>query len=118
MDLASNRPPEAALAFDQPAPRPLRRPNVLLVDDDEATSRTLVHLLRLGGFDAHFVLTGAEALSHALTAAPDAIILDLHLANGDIPGFVVLKSLRAKYHALPVIVVTGWYLSDEHEAEG
>ena len=108
MDLASNCASErGVLGVEAPA-RALRRPRILLVDDEEGPSRTLVLLLRLSGFDAEFVLTGAEALACALSAQPDAVILDLHLAHDDIPGFIVLKSLRAKYPDLPIIAVTGW----------
>ena len=90
---------------------------VLVVDDDETTAETLVLVLRQGGFDAEFVLTGADALAYALTTPLDAVILDLHLALDDIPGFLVLTSMRAKHRSLPIIAATGWYLRDEHEAE-
>jgi len=97
--------------------RPLRGPQVLIVDDDETSSRTLALLLRLNGFEAEFVLTGADALSSELVGRLDAVILDLHLGEDDIPGFLVLKGIRAKYQRLPIIAMTGWYLSDEYEAE-
>ena len=94
-----------------------RRPSVLIIDDDEALSRTLVLCLRLDGFDAKFVVRGADGVECALADQPDVIILDLHLADGDVPGVVILEYLRAKYPELPIIVVTGWYLTDEHERQ-
>jgi FixJ family two-component response regulator len=97
--------------------RTSRRPRVLVIDDDETGSPTFVRLLRLHGFDADFVVTAADALSHGLNEPPEAVLLDLHLANDDIPGFLVLKSLRARHPHLPIVVMTGWYLSGDHEAE-
>lgn len=97
--------------------RTLFRPTVLVVEDDEWTARTFVLILKLQGFAAEFARSGAEALARALSAPPDAVLLDLHLADDDVPGFLVLKSLRARHPDLPLIAMTGWYLCDAHEAE-
>lgn len=93
------------------------QPSVLVVDDNDGAAQTFVVLLRARGFDAHYVLTGAEAVAHALTAPPDVVLLDLNLADGDIPGYMVARSLRAKYPDQLIVVMTGWYLLDEDEAE-
>jgi DNA-binding response OmpR family regulator len=94
-----------------------RQRTVLLVDDDESAAVTLVSLLRLKGFDADCVFTGIAALARAMTVVPDAVILDLHMAAGDLPGLLVLKSLRSRYPELVIIAITGWYLRDSHEEE-
>jgi DNA-binding response OmpR family regulator len=117
MDLAPNSTSELAVRDGEARANPFRRPVVLVIDDDEPSSTTLCFLLRNSGFEAELSLTGADALSKALIAPPDAVILDLHLADNDIPGFVVLESLRAKYADLPIIAVTGWYLEDDHASE-
>jgi DNA-binding response OmpR family regulator len=120
MDLAAQCASDrGSLTLDHVEARPKASggPRVQIVDDDEATCKTLALLLRLSGFEAEFVLTGADALSCALAAPPDAVVCDVHLADDDIPGFVVLTSLRARHPDLPIIAMTGWYLADEHEVE-
>src|SRR5262245_2058420 len=117
MDLASDWEPRPAIAaaVDLGVDGMVSRPRVLLVDDDEATARAIALLLRIRGFNANYICTGAEALAHVTAAPPEAIIIDLHLADDDIPGFLVVKSILARYPHLAMIAITGWYLRDGQE---
>jgi DNA-binding response OmpR family regulator len=78
-------------------------PTVLLVEDE----RKLRELLR-GYFERESIIvlsaaTGAEALSLALSAEPDLVVLDLGLP--DVPGESVAREIR-RVSQLPILMLT------------
>ncbi len=76
---------------------------VLVVDDDEQIRRALRTSLRAQGYDVVETPDGAAALTVAMTAEPDLVILDLGLP--DIDGTEVIRRLRA-HSQVPVIVLS------------
>ena len=84
----------------------VRRPLVLVVEDDAALGEVVVSALKDEGLDAKLAKDGDEAMRLVDTAEPAAIILDLMMPKRD--GFSVLRELRAdgRIAKLPVIVVT------------
>lgn len=91
---------------------------ILIIDDDEAVSRTLGRMLALEGHHVVRVETAQEGLTQAAGTPPDAIILDLRMpAMG---GLEFLRRLRAdpRLGRLPVGIITGdYFLGDEVLAE-
>jgi two-component system, OmpR family, response regulator len=99
-----------------PDMRPVR---VLLVEDSAVLAGRITELIRrlprvdlIGTVD-----TEADALQQLATAAPDVLILDLHLRDGS--GFGVLRTLRRALAPRPkVVVLTGFDLPQyRREAE-
>ncbi len=89
-----------------PAPPPMNRAKIMVVDDDPDLRRALSLRLRANDFDTVNVCDGYSAIAMAQKERPHLIILDLGLPAGD--GFAVLKNLQ-QYPALsviPVIVLT------------
>jgi DNA-binding response OmpR family regulator len=78
-------------------------PEVLLVEDDAAIRTALTRSLREQGFVVSTVGQGMAALTTAVAAKPDVVLLDLGLP--DIDGADVLSMLRA-VSDVPVIVAT------------
>lgn len=78
---------------------------VLVVEDGEDAAAALTALLRLHGFDARSVRTGAGALAAATVSRPQVVLLDLGLPDAD--GCDVLRRLRALADPPEVVVVTG-----------
>ena len=78
---------------------------VLAVDDDEGFVFGLRRLLGRVGFDVSWASSGREALDLGMSAAWDAVLLDLGLP--DMPGLDVLRALVAGSRGCPVIVLTG-----------
>jgi two-component system, OmpR family, response regulator len=77
----------------------------LLVVDDEATILELLSgSLRFAGFEVMTASSGAEALRVATASAPDLILLDVMMPDGD--GFEVVRRIRAGGPAVPVIFLT------------
>lgn len=79
---------------------------MLIVEDDPSFARILVELAREHGFKALVSLQGAAVLSLARDRQPDAITLDIHLADSS--GWHLLDQLKhdsATRH-IPVHVIT------------
>lgn len=78
---------------------------ILVVDDDRLTRRSLELHLQAAGYQAASVCTVAQALAAAEEQPPDLILLDIGLP--DIDGLDGLRIFRARLPNVPVIFVTG-----------
>lgn len=76
---------------------------ILVVDDEIAILRALERNLRGHGFQVETATTATDAIAMSERWHPDAVILDLGLADGD--GHDVIRALRAR-SAIPVIVLS------------
>jgi two-component system KDP operon response regulator KdpE len=76
---------------------------ILVVDDEPQIQRFLRPALIAAGFDVETAGTAAEAKRLAATRAPDLIVLDLGLPDGD--GKTVIEAVRA-FSAVPIIVLS------------
>lgn len=85
---------------------------ILIVEDEEKLAAFVAKGFRKYGFTATVVTNGEQALEVSQTNAYDAILLDLGLPVKD--GWMVLKELRDRGNASPVIVMTA--LSDLRQA--
>ncbi|KQS71110.1 MULTISPECIES: response regulator [Methylobacterium] len=77
---------------------------VLVVEDDAALARGLVAALRHGGYAVDHEADGADAVQLALSEPYSLIVLDLGLPG--LPGFEVLKAVRAAGSTVPVMILT------------
>ncbi len=77
---------------------------VLLVDDDSAVLRLLTLCLEDEGFEVLPAASGGGALSLLDLNRIDIIITDLHLV--DMEGLSLFDQVRARFPAIPVIIVT------------
>jgi PAS domain S-box-containing protein len=84
--------------------RPMERPVILNVNDDEARRYLLARILRRGGFDVIEAATGGEGLALAASARPDLLLLDVKLP--DVSGFEVCQRVKADptTAAIPVVM--------------
>lgn len=90
---------------DHAAPETSRR-RLLLIEDDPATRLVLLNQLRLAGFEVDVAVNGHVALQKLSSSCPDAIVMDLLLA--DVKGVEVIKWARqhAKFGERPIYVCT------------
>ena len=77
---------------------------VLLVEDDRKLSAAICRLLEKERITADPVYNGNDGLDWAVAGEYDAVILDVMLPGMD--GFSVLRSLREKKIAVPVLMLT------------
>ena len=97
-----------AVADDLTIPR-VGAQQVLVVEDDSDSRNALVGLLRMWGCVAHAVPCEATAVAllRSGTCRPDALVVDLRLADGA-SGIDVIHALRRVAIAeLPAVIVTG-----------
>src|ERR1041385_5039617 len=77
---------------------------VLLVEDDRMIADGMRTALRQDGYAVDWVADGRSASDALRTSAFDIVLLDLGLPRRD--GLDVLRELRARRIATPVIIVT------------
>ncbi|MDZ4859860.1 MAG: response regulator [Candidatus Hydrogenedentes bacterium] len=78
---------------------------VLVVDDDDGVREILAQALRRCGYEAELAKDGIDALRAMESKPYDLVLLDMLMPNRD--GLAVLRELRGKPGAPPVIVMTG-----------
>jgi DNA-binding response OmpR family regulator len=82
-------------------------PRLLIVDDDDVTSKTFARILTLEGFDVRTAASAESGLREIEALRPDAVIVDLRMPY--INGLGLLYRLRAVEpgRQMPVAIVTG-----------
>ncbi|MBC3870979.1 response regulator [Undibacterium oligocarboniphilum] len=77
---------------------------ILLVEDNRELSSWLTRLLTQSGYAIEQAQSGEDAIHLLRTQTYDAILLDLTLPG--IQGQAVLKNLRSKNNAVPVLIIS------------
>ena len=85
-------------SFEEPS-------KVLVVDDERDFALTLSKRLQLRDVGSAAVFSGEDALNIIEEEMPEVLILDLKM--GGIDGMEVLRSIKAKYPNIEVIMLTG-----------
>lgn len=86
----------------QPYDDPMSPARLLIVEDDLGIGANLERALGNAGYDVEWVDTAAMA--RAVDDAPDLVLLDLGLPDGD--GLDVARDLIARWPELPVLMLT------------
>ena len=80
-----------------------RPKRILIVDDEPQIHRFLVPSLTASGYDVLSAATGGEAVRLFVSAAPEAVILDLGLPDMD--GMDVIGELRRR-SSVPIVILS------------
>jgi DNA-binding response OmpR family regulator len=91
---------------------------VLVVDDDRTMNTLLKTLLELDGFAVVMASRGEVVLPLALQERPDAVLMDVRIAEAD--GLDLLREMRRhpELNTLPVIMCSGMDLEQESRNAG
>ena len=81
----------------------LSRRRILLIEDEQSISEPLAEALEREGFDVVSAATAAEGREAFRTRAPDLVLLDVMLPDGD--GRDVLRDIRSTSRT-PVVMLT------------
>jgi DNA-binding response OmpR family regulator len=85
-----------------------RKKRILIVEDEESTSKFLSFRLKKLGFDVFVAADGAKGLKMAEEEMPDLIILDLGLPK--LPGEEVCRNIKDSFDdkiaSIPIIFLT------------
>ncbi len=84
----------------------MKKPRILLIDDDKNTADGLRKILIQDGYDTSCVYTGNEALHLIDTEHFDMVITDMKLP--DISGFSIIEKVKKKDPNIPVIMITAF----------
>src|SRR4051794_12818401 len=88
---------------------------ILVVEDNEMKMKLFRDVLLATGYRALEATTGAEAVDLAVEHAPDLVLLDIQLPDGD--GVDILRRLRTddRTSAIPVLAVTAQAMHGDRE---
>jgi CheY-like chemotaxis protein len=82
-----------------------QRKRILIVDDDAEIRKTVTTMLE----SLDFIVTASGGADAALALIesdrPDAILTDIHMAEGD--GFELINAVRERGLAIPIVVMSG-----------
>ncbi len=91
------------------------RNRLLIVEDDEAIGRLLQDNLVYEGFDVQRAVTAKEAQAELKTAAPDIVLLDLMLPEGD--GFDICRQIT-QMRPRPLLIILSARSSKDDKVRG
>jgi signal transduction histidine kinase len=80
---------------------------LLLCEDDLDAALTLREQLRQAGFSTDFAYSVGDALARAVATQYHAILVDIHLPDGDGVSLIVRLRALPQYHDTAIIVVSG-----------
>jgi len=99
----------------RPAPLPKRQiKNVLIVDDEEDMCWLLTNALQSKGYNVSTANTIIKGMGCLKKEAPDLVLLDLKLPDGD--GMDMLSEIKAAAPQIVVVIISA-YGSEEKRAE-
>lgn len=83
---------------------------ILIVDDEKDLAEILSSILKLKGYDVHFVMDGYKAIEAVKTTSYDLILMDIRLPgiNG-VETFIKIKEIDPE---VKVIMMTGFTVED------
>ena len=82
----------------------MKKPCILVVDDDAALRELITLRLEANGFRVEAVDSGETALAQLARTRPDAVLTDMQMDGMD--GMALFRAIHARDPALPVIVLT------------
>ena len=82
----------------------MKKPAILVVDDDAALRELITLRLEANGFRVEAVDSGEAAMAQLALARPDAVLTDMQMGGMD--GMALFRAIHARDPALPVIVLT------------
>jgi len=83
----------------------VRKPKVLVVDDEQVIADTLARILDLNGYDASAVYTGTAAVESARSIRPDLIISDVIMPDMD--GIEAAINIRSFLPNCKILLFSG-----------
>lgn len=93
--------------------------NILIIDDEEMITKSLIKLLRSQGYAASIAVSGAEALEKIKAEDFDLIICDVRMPGMD--GIETIKRIRAYLDksgrkSAPEVLITGYADAEKYES--
>ena len=102
-------------SFSRMTPSGLKRPLILLAEDNADNIHTLLNYLQAKGFDVEIARNGIEAVQKARTLRPQVILMDISMPEMD--GLEATRQIRAdsELATLPIIALTALAMPGDRE---
>jgi DNA-binding NtrC family response regulator len=84
----------------------MAKARVLVIDDDQIVLDSISQLLTDDDYEVDVTLRGGEGLERAIREDYDIVLVDIRMP--DMGGIKVLRDIRRKRPALPVVMITGY----------
>ena len=84
----------------------MAKARVLVIDDDQIVLDSISQILTDENYDVDVTLRGGEGRDRAIRKDYDIVLIDIRMP--DIGGIKVLRDIRRKRPALPVVMITGY----------
>ncbi len=84
----------------------MAKARVLVIDDDQIVLDSISQILTDENYDVDVTLRGGEGLERAIREDYDLVLTDIRMP--DMGGIQVLRDIRQKRPALPVVMITGY----------
>jgi CheY-like chemotaxis protein len=84
----------------------LRKPRILVVDDDPVSTKIAGRIGRFGGFEVRETQDPAEVLALARATSPDLVIADVRMPGIDGPELCVLLKSDPWTRSIPILLVS------------
>lgn len=84
---------------------PVGRPVILYAEDNESLAETMAEFLGGEGYTVHCAADGVEALEIAQRKPFDVLVTDLDMPR--LGGLGLVQRLRARFPAVPIVVLSG-----------
>jgi DNA-binding NtrC family response regulator len=84
----------------------MAKARVLVIDDDQIVLDSISQILTDENYDVDVTLKGGEGLERAIREDYDLVLTDIRMP--DMGGIQVLRDIRHKRPALPVVMITGY----------
>jgi CheY-like chemotaxis protein len=93
-------------------PQDVRRPLVLVIEDDRESRRLYAEELQHAGYSVSEAHNGLQAIEKAAELEPDVIVTDLGLPGID--GYELCRRLHRdeRLGRIPIVAITGRYFSE------
>jgi DNA-binding NtrC family response regulator len=83
----------------------IKAKSVLVVDDDEALTRTIANLLRIEGYEVSTAYNGIQGYASFFRQPAEFVITDIQMPEWD--GFEMIRSIRALSPAVKAVYISG-----------
>ena len=105
----------AVVTWSNPDPAEVKRPLVMIVDDDKTLRMILVARIHLLGYGVITAQDGAEGLLLARLYRPDLILTDALMPKMD--GREMARRVHEHVPRVPIVIMTSVYTSPQHKYE-
>jgi CheY-like chemotaxis protein len=88
-----------------------RKPNILIVEDDDQIRLLLCAILEQSGYSVRRATDGVAALEELRAEIPDILLSDLHMPR--MSGFELLPVVRQQFPRTRVVAMSSAFLGDD-----